>query len=377
MVLKSADCVVFVADSQEPMLDANRDALKNLRENLEANEIDPDEIPVVLQYNKRDLPNALPVDVLNEKLNPKGAPYFEAIAMKGEGVEATLKAATGLVFRALASKYGGGEAANAPAPRPVTPAPPPRPVEPLPPPVPPLPEPAAAELSTDSLLDSLEAPSPEPIVEEPGAVGTEEITEPVVGEPALDLESGGPEISAEESPMDALDLGELMLEEPAAEPTSEAAELNLEELGSEEPAEEPVPEAAPEPPELNLEELGSEEPAEEPVAETAPEPPELNLEALGSEGPVDQLDLEEPVAEPTPEPPELNLETLGSEGPTDQAAAEPAAASRPAAGSRTITVELSEQEGQTEVTIPLEVSVGDGASRVQLELHLRVKLKRG
>jgi signal recognition particle receptor subunit beta len=61
MVLKGADCVVFVCDSQEAMLDANLESLENLRQNLEANEIDADEIPMVLQYNKRDLPNALPV----------------------------------------------------------------------------------------------------------------------------------------------------------------------------------------------------------------------------------------------------------------------------------------------------------------------------
>src|SRR6202007_1630825 len=74
MVLKGADCVVFVADSQEPMLDANLGALSNLRENLEANEIDPDQISTVIQYNKRDLPNALPIEELNGKLNANGWP---------------------------------------------------------------------------------------------------------------------------------------------------------------------------------------------------------------------------------------------------------------------------------------------------------------
>src|SRR5512145_1062349 len=74
MVLKGADCVVFVADSQEAMLDANVESLENLRQNLEANEIDPDEIPMVFQYNKRDLPNALPIEIINERMNPKGYP---------------------------------------------------------------------------------------------------------------------------------------------------------------------------------------------------------------------------------------------------------------------------------------------------------------
>ncbi len=82
MVLKGADCVVFVADSQEPMLDANLDAAQNLKENLEANEIDVGEIPTVLQYNKRDLPNALPIEILNERLNAKGLPYYEAVASR-------------------------------------------------------------------------------------------------------------------------------------------------------------------------------------------------------------------------------------------------------------------------------------------------------
>jgi signal recognition particle receptor subunit beta len=113
MVLKGADCVVFVADSQEPVLDANVESLENLRQNLEANEIDADEIPTVIQFNKRDLPNALPLEILNERLNPRNVPFFEAVAIKGQGVEETLKGVTTLVFRSLASKYGGaGEPAS-------------------------------------------------------------------------------------------------------------------------------------------------------------------------------------------------------------------------------------------------------------------------
>src|SRR5687767_2392746 len=118
MVLKGADCVVFVADSQEPMLEPNLQSLDNLRENLEANEIDPNQIPMVLQFNKRDLPNALPIEILNEKLNAKNYPFFEAVALKGIGVEDTLKGATALVFRSLSTKYGesgAGRPALAPA----------------------------------------------------------------------------------------------------------------------------------------------------------------------------------------------------------------------------------------------------------------------
>jgi signal recognition particle receptor subunit beta len=106
MVLKGADAVVFVCDSQEAMLDANLESFENMRQNLEANEIDPDEIPIVLQYNKRDLPNALPIEILNERMNPHDYPFSEAIAVTGAGVEDTLKAVTKLVFKSLSAKYG-------------------------------------------------------------------------------------------------------------------------------------------------------------------------------------------------------------------------------------------------------------------------------
>jgi signal recognition particle receptor subunit beta len=183
MVLKGADCVVFVADSQEPMLEANVESWENMRQNLEANEIKPDEIPVVFQYNKRDLPNALPLEILNERLNPRGMPFHEAVAIKGMGVEESLKTATALVFRALAGKYGTpGEAAamssrgsgsgsggTAPTPTPPAAAAPPAPAAAParapapPPPLPPPPAPAEA----DDLLDGLEIhPHPEAVVEE-------------------------------------------------------------------------------------------------------------------------------------------------------------------------------------------------------------------
>ncbi len=115
MVLKGADAIVFVCDSQEPMLDANLESHENLRQNLEANEISPDEIPIVFQFNKRDLPNALPIEILNERLNPQNFPFYEAIAPKGVGVEDTLKAVTKLVFRSLSARYGDSMAAAQPA----------------------------------------------------------------------------------------------------------------------------------------------------------------------------------------------------------------------------------------------------------------------
>jgi len=152
MVLKGADAVCFVADSQEAMLDANLESYENMRQNLEANEIDPDEIPVVLQYNKRDLPNALPIEILNERMNPLNAPFYEAIAVKGLGVEDTLKAVTKLVFKSLSVKYGDG------APAPSAPGRAPGPPRSGPPPRPPSSPPFAA--SNDDLLSELEMGGP-------------------------------------------------------------------------------------------------------------------------------------------------------------------------------------------------------------------------
>ena len=159
MVLKGADAVCFVADSQEAMLDANLESYENMRQNLEANEIDADEIPVVLQYNKRDLPNALPIEILNERMNPLNAPFYEAVAVKGVGVEDTLKAVTKLVFKSLSVKYGDGAQApaapgRAPGPPRSSPSPPPRPAA-APPVVP----------SHDDLLSELELGTPAPIEE--------------------------------------------------------------------------------------------------------------------------------------------------------------------------------------------------------------------
>ena len=91
LILRGVDGVVFVADSQGERLDANLEALENLNENLKEHGYDFKKIPYVLQLNKRDLPNALPVEELKQELSRKGEPAFEAIAFQGNGVFETLK----------------------------------------------------------------------------------------------------------------------------------------------------------------------------------------------------------------------------------------------------------------------------------------------
>jgi len=133
LILKGVDGVVFVADSQIERMDANIEAMQNLYENMAQHGYDLTQIPFAIQYNKRDLPNAAPIDELQAALNPgwpvseptkqrvtpdphhdseflinqedghwiEGAPYFEAVALTGEGVCDTLKAISKTVVKTL------------------------------------------------------------------------------------------------------------------------------------------------------------------------------------------------------------------------------------------------------------------------------------
>ncbi len=92
LILKGADGVVFVADSQDERLDANLEAVSNLHQNLKEQGFDLARMPYVLQLNKRDLPNAMASDHLKKMLLVKGEPVFEAVATDGTGVLETLKA---------------------------------------------------------------------------------------------------------------------------------------------------------------------------------------------------------------------------------------------------------------------------------------------
>ncbi|HEX3108149.1 MAG TPA: GTPase domain-containing protein [Thermoanaerobaculia bacterium] len=111
LVLKGADSVVFVADSQPAMVEATRESFANLLENLEENNLDPNDIPIVIQYNKRDIPGVLPVDALQEALGFEGYPYTEAAAIKGEGVMETFKLVSRITAKHLMNRLKGGKEA--------------------------------------------------------------------------------------------------------------------------------------------------------------------------------------------------------------------------------------------------------------------------
>jgi mutual gliding-motility protein MglA len=112
LVLQGVDGVVFVADSSAAMVEDNLESLRNLEENLNEYGKSLASLPHVIQYNKRDLPDALPVDQLNQTLNLHNAPTFEAIASTGQGVFPTLK---GLAARVLENIHQGSNGGSVPA----------------------------------------------------------------------------------------------------------------------------------------------------------------------------------------------------------------------------------------------------------------------
>jgi signal recognition particle receptor subunit beta len=104
LILRGVDGVIFVADSQEARMEANVESVRNLDRNLKDYGYDIAVIPYILQFNKRDLPTALPVDEMYRRLNIKGEPTFEATATTGFGVFETLKASARQVLTELRKK---------------------------------------------------------------------------------------------------------------------------------------------------------------------------------------------------------------------------------------------------------------------------------
>lgn len=101
LILKGLDGLVFVADSQEERMEENIQALKNLERNLNQQGYDINEVPLVFQYNKRDLPNAVPLDEIKTALNKYNSPDFEGTASEGRGVFESLKTVSKSIINVL------------------------------------------------------------------------------------------------------------------------------------------------------------------------------------------------------------------------------------------------------------------------------------
>ncbi|MCG3111698.1 MAG: GTPase domain-containing protein [Candidatus Manganitrophus sp. SB1] len=104
LILRGVDGVIFVADSQVERMEANIESLENLRKNLKDQGLNLDAMPFIIQYNKRDLPNVVPMEELNRVLNPRNVPSYEAVAATGKGVFDTLKELAKLVIMELKKK---------------------------------------------------------------------------------------------------------------------------------------------------------------------------------------------------------------------------------------------------------------------------------
>jgi mutual gliding-motility protein MglA len=129
LVLKGADAIVFVADSERGKMDENKESLSNLRANLAEYKVNLDDLPWVLQYNKRDLPDVYSVEELNRELNPNNVPWVEGVATKGTGVLETFRLVSQMLLERVTkdlkrspSTQGSREVPRpAPAQNPMTP----------------------------------------------------------------------------------------------------------------------------------------------------------------------------------------------------------------------------------------------------------------
>ncbi|MCX7675459.1 MAG: ADP-ribosylation factor-like protein [Bdellovibrionaceae bacterium] len=101
LILKGLDGIVFVADSQAERMEENLEAWRNLETNIKQQGLTLQDLPLVIQYNKRDLPNAAPLPKLREALNRIGAIDFEAVASEGRGVMESLKHVSKSIIRLL------------------------------------------------------------------------------------------------------------------------------------------------------------------------------------------------------------------------------------------------------------------------------------
>lgn len=105
LILKGVDGIVFVADSQIERMESNLESLDDLRINLAEQGYELDKLPFTIQYNKRDLPNIMPLEEMNKLLNHREVPWFEAVAIVGKGVFETLKSVAKQVLLELKKHY--------------------------------------------------------------------------------------------------------------------------------------------------------------------------------------------------------------------------------------------------------------------------------
>ncbi len=269
LVLRGVDGLVFVADSQRPMREANIESLKTLIENIEELGLSLDELPLVLQFNKRDLNNILSEDELNADLNPDGAfPWHPASALNGDGVFETLKEITKVTLKRLRKRMAAPQADA--SPRPPKPVPAPVRKEPTPPGSP-------APISASSLAQAAEEGAG------PGIPISAVMDSPAFADP----ETPVPDTLGDSEHVEATKFEDADLEMPVEE-------LELEEaFPSPEP--EPVVEATPDDrdDEPSPNEITAPSISDLPIDEPYDQPPPIEAEAAPLDSPVEEESLEE------------------------------------------------------------------------------------
>ena len=369
LVLRGADGVVFVADSQRAMQGSNTDSFKNLQENLLLQGISLDGFPHVLQFNKRDLRDVVPVEELNDQLNHYSVPIFEATATEGVGVQETLEGIVKLVMRNLRQRYEGAttgartpgvEDSQVSIPE-APPTPPPGPAEPIsvsetPPPVEPVtpPEPVPVFDPEPPPVEPVVPPDPQP-PEEPAPIEPPAAVAFSQGDPAETVDFSK---AMDSDPFGGLGGGFEDEVSTAVYDVNDDSAIDFEELkrlDAQKAPPSPPPEAEPppaEPSDFNIVSPGYE--PEKPEAPTEA-PAAFDLEstdaglktqdatAAGSHdsmaafdfgaAPPDmdsipdfELDVPEPEPKPEPEPPEIEVEVIPE--PTE---AEPSPVAEPPA----------------------------------------------
>ena len=422
LVLKSADGIVFVADSQETMAGANVEAFKNLEENLRAHGLTLAEMPHVIQFNKRDLPRLSGIEEMNSAINRFNAPFYESVATNGIGVQDTLKAITKLVLLHLTQKYDPRTRKPAVVkPAVVKPAVPAVETPAVSPPavtVPPV---------TETVVPMAAAPAPDagpgvPLSALEGTMAAPEAGLPLsVAEPETPETELPPSMTMPEPP--DFGMGEAS---PPEEMTPEFADSDIDDLvgevGEREFTEAP---AAPEPlppsaePEFELSENLSEELpafAVEPDALELPEEIPVAMPSFQAEAPeVEAIPYEDPEPEPEPEPMEqqkaspfgtglevdLGFDPEWKSDPGEPAAIEadhrstddpfevaPETDYGAEIGDTVRLTDVVEEDppftatdldvvrlaagGVTEITLPVELGTGDERKRYKLHLNLRL-----
>ena len=343
LVLKGVDGLVFVADSQRPMREANVESFHSLTENLRELGLEMDDLPLVLQYNKRDLKNILTEEELAGDLNPDGHyTSFLASAITGEGIFETLKEITKITLKKLRKRMAAPQpeasprSARAPSPPSSSQAVSPRPTPPhrspsIPTPPSQLPTAAPATISAASLALAAEegvgddmpvfgptaapdAPVPEEQPqtpdEEPGA---ESVSSPA-DETPTDLEGPSLETTTDDEPDQPEEHTPAAVEPAAAQPDAEVPALQELPSGDEGP---PVLGAEPVTPPTREFDTDSETtspslsevPADEPFEQLAPPMDEPEPEPLEAEAPPSEAEPLEAEVQPTePEPDEVEVE---------------------------------------------------------------------